>query len=118
MRAGCRRSKPPSAQGGRGCEVALDGELDQAYQVVNFKFTHEAGPVGVDGLRADFEQIGNILGAESVDEMREDLHFPDRKSTRLNSSHRCISYAVFCLKKKTPNQPLWQRTPSDVPPTA
>src|SRR5437763_12716537 len=29
------------------------------------------------------------------------LHsFPDRKSTRLNSSHRCISYAVFCLKKK------------------
>src|SRR5437763_10258925 len=26
----------------------------------------------------------------------------DRKSTRLNSSHRCISYAVFCLKKKGP----------------
>src|SRR5207248_11260246 len=25
---------------------------------------------------------------------------PDRKSTRLNSSHRTISYAVFCLKKK------------------
>src|ERR1017187_1611395 len=24
----------------------------------------------------------------------------DRKSTRLNSSHRCISYAVFCFKKK------------------
>src|SRR5437879_11150513 len=24
----------------------------------------------------------------------------DRKSTRLNSSHRCISYAVFCLKKE------------------
>src|ERR1017187_7896914 len=31
------------------------------------------------------------------------LPFPsctDRKSTRMNSSHRCISYAVFCLKKK------------------
>src|SRR5437764_8926185 len=28
----------------------------------------------------------------------------DRKSTRLNSSHRCISYAVFCLKKKTTHQ--------------
>src|SRR5437764_7410684 len=27
----------------------------------------------------------------------------DRKSTRLNSSHRCISYAVFCLKKKKNN---------------
>src|ERR1022692_4347420 len=34
-------------------------------------------------------------------------HTPDRKSTRLNSSHLVISYAVFCLKKKkkkTPNK--------------
>src|SRR5437879_6943954 len=31
---------------------------------------------------------------------RERLGVRDRKSTRLNSSHRCISYAVFCLKKK------------------
>src|SRR5258708_16774538 len=30
---------------------------------------------------------------------------PDRKSTRLNSSHQIISYAVFCLKKK--NKHLW-----------
>src|SRR2546430_8254488 len=29
----------------------------------------------------------------------------DRKSTRLNSSHSQISYAVFCLKKKKENQP-------------
>src|SRR5256885_651951 len=29
--------------------------------------------------------------------------FPDRKSTRLNSSHLVISYAVFCLKKKIPD---------------
>src|SRR5690625_6764698 len=29
------------------------------------------------------------------------LEGPDRKSTRLNSSHVAISYAVFCLKKKT-----------------
>src|SRR5438034_8083631 len=28
------------------------------------------------------------------------LMYPDRKSTRLNSSHTVISYAVFCLKKK------------------
>src|SRR3712207_7398180 len=31
---------------------------------------------------------------------------PDRKSTRLNSSHANISYAVFCLKKKTPSSIL------------
>src|SRR5207244_13585853 len=30
-----------------------------------------------------------------------DPAFEDRKSTRLNSSHQIISYAVFCLKKKT-----------------
>src|SRR5437762_4280988 len=28
----------------------------------------------------------------------------DRKSTRLNSSHRCISYAVLCLKQKQPGR--------------
>src|SRR2546430_13716287 len=32
-----------------------------------------------------------------------DLGYPDRKSTRLNSSHSQISYAVFCLKKKKNN---------------
>src|SRR5437762_11410264 len=31
----------------------------------------------------------------------------DRKSTRLNSSHRCISYAVFCLKKKILLISIW-----------
>src|SRR5436190_3919162 len=37
-----------------------------------------------------------------------DHHLPkllDRKSTRLNSSHTVISYAVFCLKKKKPSHP-------------
>src|SRR3712207_7909399 len=34
----------------------------------------------------------------------------DRKSTRLNSSHANISYAVFCLKKKT-NVPGFEPTP-------
>src|SRR5574338_1215113 len=32
----------------------------------------------------------------------------DRKSTRLNSSHHGISYAVFCLKKKKQEKNLWQ----------
>src|SRR5687768_17808447 len=38
----------------------------------------------------------------------------DRKSTRLNSSHGYISYAVFCLKKKTPrnNRSIRTRCPS------
>src|SRR5690606_16423182 len=45
------------------------------------------GAKRVDGLEAEFDGTG--LGA-----------FQDRKSTRLNSSHVKISYAVFCLKKK------------------
>src|SRR3712207_7235267 len=39
------------------------------------------------------------------------LHYLDRKSTRLNSSHANISYAVFCLKKKN-RQPTTRATPS------
>src|ERR1035437_4868063 len=40
------------------------------------------------------------LGRRGLDSMRRDSCRPDRKSTRLNSSHANISYAVFCLKKK------------------
>src|SRR5207247_10816960 len=42
-----------------------------------------------------FAIIGGILSLAKVDPW-----FIDRKSTRLNSSHEWISYAVFCLKKK------------------
>src|SRR3712207_7906837 len=35
-----------------------------------------------------------------VNEIRPGVHAEDRKSTRLNSSHANISYAVFCLKNK------------------
>src|SRR6202000_3551757 len=41
----------------------------------------------------------------------------DRKSTRLNSSHPSISYAVFCLKKnKTPHPPFASLRPLPSPP--
>src|SRR5690348_17679312 len=38
--------------------------------------------------------------------------FTDRKSTRLNSSHPSISYAVFCLKKKTNTLRLTEMLPT------
>src|SRR3712207_8413643 len=41
--------------------------------------------------------VGRLLGDPTNDERRRWI---DRKSTRLNSSHANISYAVFCLKKK------------------
>src|SRR5207244_10302986 len=44
------------------------------------------------------DQIWNILAGMSL--LPLDVPNLDRKSTRLNSSHQIISYAVFCLKKK------------------
>src|SRR5690625_2613075 len=41
--------------------------------------------------------LGHRLGRVDMQQLRRQ----DRKSTRLNSSHVAISYAVFCLKKKT-----------------
>src|SRR5437762_8857028 len=46
------------------------------------------------GFRADLVVEGRVAVELKCKEAL------DRKSTRLNSSHRCISYAVFCLKKK------------------
>src|SRR5688572_31322162 len=51
---------------------------------------------------ADISYLGNLKfedGSPLFNE-RELSHMEDRKSTRLNSSHSQISYAVFCLKKK------------------
>src|SRR5690625_6830379 len=41
-----------------------------------------------------------LIQAMSTGQTARDLATTDRKSTRLNSSHVAISYAVFCLKKK------------------
>src|SRR5258708_13633180 len=57
-----------------------------------------------------FRRPYDCAGTHRHDRHRRQLHAPscrqhrrgrqDRKSTRLNSSHQIISYAVFCLKKK------------------
>src|SRR3989454_4457418 len=49
------------------------------------------------------ERVHPIADADE-DEARA-LRLQDRKSTRLNSSHLVISYAVFCLKKKKKKKP-------------
>src|SRR2546428_5233216 len=45
----------------------------------------------------------DVASGSSVLESAIRDHTQDRKSTRLNSSHDQISYAVFCLKKKNPH---------------
>src|SRR5688572_32067560 len=47
---------------------------------------------------ADLRVLGQRLTVVAIVQARHE----DRKSTRLNSSHSQISYAVFCLKKKNP----------------
>src|SRR2546430_13471402 len=57
-----------------------------------------APPLEVRSLTKRFP-VGNAV-------RRSHVHAVDRKSTRLNSSHSQISYAVFCLKKKNLFQAL------------
>src|SRR5687768_18328103 len=58
----------------------------------------EAVPGVIDAIHQAVIRPAQIaLELEVVGRVREDR---DRKSTRLNSSHGYISYAVFCLKKK------------------
>src|SRR5438067_8959720 len=66
------------------------------------------GPVGVHGL-GHHDERGDPRPRPVAQQHRR-----DRKSTRLNSSHVSISYAVFCLKKKktTPSLPAG-RPPQD-----
>src|SRR5690554_7496063 len=54
----------------------------------------------IDGMKAQIEESFSGFGANNFD-VRSKRSSGDRKSTRLNSSHVRISYAVFCLKKKT-----------------
>src|SRR3712207_7239829 len=59
--------------------------------------------IGGGGMGAVYKSEDTKRNAAlvAVKEMRTDIE--DRKSTRLNSSHANISYAVFCLKKKKKN---------------
>src|SRR5258708_29751946 len=50
------------------------------------------------------KMVGDFFSQPAIPEIEEaQLLRRDRKSTRLNSSHQIISYAVFCLKKKKTN---------------
>src|SRR3712207_7732573 len=60
-------------------------------------------PDGIGPLVAVVDGVRGLPHPERVADDQHDLR--DRKSTRLNSSHANISYAVFCLKKKKTTQP-------------
>src|SRR3712207_9400389 len=75
-----------------GGEQGVDGEV---HRQVGDHPDHGGGDPGQSGREA-------VVAAQPlhVGGAQEDEQEADRKSTRLNSSHANISYAVFCLKKK------------------
>src|SRR5690349_22698005 len=73
------------------------------------KFIPKGGPSGGDGGKGGSIQLKTDMHIPSLEQLRNRRIIcaengqpgaGDRKSTRLNSSHVEISYAVFCLKKK------------------
>src|SRR3712207_8383747 len=78
------RSRVRRLAPGRQC----GGEDLERLEDLDLRLLLHPGPLEQRGQRAD------VVGAE------DHVDPGDRKSTRLNSSHANISYAVFCLKKK------------------
>src|SRR5437867_1148168 len=82
-----------------GDEVVLIDETPGPFQIRNSNSVSLAAQVRIAG--GEPVVLGNA--ADRIEDLEEKIERglkEDRKSTRLNSSHRTISYAVFCLKKK------------------
>src|SRR5207248_11774321 len=71
---------------------------------------NQAHAEGIQVMKKNLPEV-EVIEVENVPEGRFFfITWIDRKSTRLNSSHRTISYAVFCLKKKTKtHEKAWRR---------
>src|SRR5690606_40837397 len=87
-----------SQGGGRGGQ---GGNLTLLQELPMVSFKKGGGPPGgayIDPEGGPLPPMGRFNGLSARIQGKE--HRIDRKSTRLNSSHVKISYAVFCLKKK------------------
>src|SRR5262245_35548938 len=85
-------------EAGREIPAVDDGEPEAARR-------HRVRLERLVGVERDLNARDARLSAQALDGLRRDrtphpVRPEDRKSTRLNSSHLGISYAVFCLKKK------------------
>src|SRR5690606_4143909 len=92
-------TSPTGTAVAQSCPTAAPGE-DVA---PDWTFTGDTGSIAVTGPTDEAAPLVTVEGPFSVSETRVEVLQDgdgDRKSTRLNSSHVKISYAVFCLKKK------------------
>src|SRR3712207_8186581 len=82
------KSKGGRNNKGRITTRHIGGGHKRRYRLIDFKRNKDGVPATVAAIEYDPNRSANIALLQ------------DRKSTRLNSSHANISYAVFCLKKK------------------
>src|SRR5438552_11649046 len=76
--------------------AAYNAHKDQGLQVLAIDLTDQEHMSDVRRFAVELQMPFPVL-LDQKGKVRQ----RDRKSTRLNSSHQIISYAVFCLKKKT-----------------
>src|SRR3712207_334845 len=87
-------------------EESVGAEIRSSMEVVELGETQSGVPVFMDRIASEADGIIVVGRIKKHTDFRSEIEsglLKDRKSTRLNSSHANISYAVFCLKKKTPN---------------
>src|SRR5260221_10650361 len=76
---------------------------------------HDALPISLAVLAlSDLDRQLRLFWPDNEPARPAASRFIDRKSTRLNSSHTVISYAVFCLKKKKKPRPASLYTPQAI----
>src|SRR5256886_3019780 len=92
MACSLRRRWKPSRRSSSGC-MAADGGGRVAVLLMAY-----GGPGSLDEVEPYLQDVRG--GRPTAPELVQEIRQRDRKSTRLNSSHSQISYAVFCLKKK------------------
>src|SRR3712207_8348097 len=86
--------------------IVAAGEMDHMVPKENTERLVELLRDSGAEIQVRWQPTGHGLMREEVEEAKRWL---DRKSTRLNSSHANISYAVFCLKKKKKKQIEWHK---------
>src|SRR5256884_737368 len=95
-----------SSQVNRPHHLDREAQSDGVLIVAPFPAVHHLSPHGdLIEHRSDFREFPRLPGMIADDTCAVRAHI-DRKSSRLNSSHGYISYAVFCLKKKKQPQHL------------
>src|SRR5256885_4981497 len=109
--AACAPTTTPSPSGDIVGSMSLERKVGQLISVAfhGTKITSSLEAMirdrGIGGVILYSENFTDAAGlaklVADLDQIARDARsLPDRKSTRLNSSHLVISYAVFCLKKK------------------